>query len=102
MSWKRSGYCCRCGECCVGNPYEDGEYPSNASQEMRKSPKVAGYCPLFSWISPGQGHCSGHIGVAPPGQEDPYYMAGCSAWPQSPSEIEDKPSCTYKFTWVDD
>jgi hypothetical protein len=26
MPWLRSGYCCKCGECCVGDPFPDKEH----------------------------------------------------------------------------
>ena len=82
---------------------------------MRRAPPVAGYCPAFEWrISNGEfpdapaapsgycGHCAGHSGVAPSGQEEPYYLAGCNVWPTDPTQIADKPACTYTFTWVND
>lgn len=69
---------------------------------MRRPAPVAGYCPLFSWSDEGVGHCAGHTGVVPEGEEDPYYMQGCVVWPQSPDEIAGYPSCTYTFAWVAD
>ncbi len=104
MAWIRSGECCRCGECCVGDPFPDKTDP-NASEAMRQQPVVAGYCPLFRWhegAAEGSGFCSGHTGVVPPGEEDPYYLAGCHEWPTDPSNIVNCPSCTYTFQWVDD
>jgi hypothetical protein len=68
---------------------------------MSRTPPVEGYCPLYE-IREGLGFCIGHIGVVPPGQEDPYYMAGCNVWPEDPSQIQNYPNCTYTFTWVDD
>lgn len=100
MGWVRSGYCCRCGECCVGDPYA-GNDEQRPSELMKRAPPVEGYCPLYE-IRDGQGFCAGHVGVAPEGQEDPYYMAGCVAWPSAPDNIAGCPSCTYTFTWVDD
>jgi hypothetical protein len=44
----------------------------------------------------------GHIGAVPPGEEDPYYMAGCNVWPEHPDQIVNYPNCTYTFAWVDD
>jgi hypothetical protein len=93
MPWRRSGECCRCGECCIGDPFDDASRPRTAA--------VAGYCPLFYWRGSGEGHCLGHSGAVPPGQEHPYYMAGCNVWPDHPDLIADKPHCTYRFTWVD-
>jgi len=97
MSWVRSGYCCRCGQCCVGDPFTDDNRPRTAA--------VAGYCPLFEFhhgAPEGDGFCTGHTGAVPPGQENWYYMSGCNVWPDNPGQIADKPACTYTFTWVDD
>jgi hypothetical protein len=78
---------------------------------MARVPPVAGYCPLFEWAQPAPplaapgtriGHCAGHVGVVPEGQEDPYYMSGCNVWPTDPAQIANYPGCSYTFTWVDD
>jgi hypothetical protein len=97
MSWVRSGYCCRCGQCCVGDPFTDENRPRPAV--------VEGYCPLFEWHMGdpnGNGFCAGHTGAVPSGQENSYYLSACALWPQDPSNIADKPGCTYTFAWVDD
>ena len=65
---------------------------------MQQPPAVEGYCPLFSWLSPGYGFCAGH---EPPNQ-DVYYLGGCNVWPTDPEQIADKPNCGYTFTWVPD
>jgi hypothetical protein len=103
MAWQRGGYCCRCGDCCVGNPFPDPDDP-NASAAMKLPPEVNGYCPLFKWanLPEGPGFCKGHAGAVPAGREDPFYLNGCNVWPQSPSEISEYKNCTYSFTWVDD
>ena len=93
MPWVRSGYCCRCGQCCVGDPFADHERPRAAV--------VPTHCPLYE-IRDGTGFCTGHTGAVPAGQEHPYYLAACAAWPDHPSQIADKPACTYSFAWVDD
>ena len=77
--WKRSGYCCHCGDCCRGNPFT-GE--------------VEGYCPLFDLHSK-DGHCKGY-------GKHPYYLSGCNIWPTHPDQIADKPRCTYRFEQVSD
>ena len=87
MSWVRSGYCCQCGECCVGDPFGGAEGP----------PTVPGRCPLYRILG-GKGHCVGH---EPPNQH-PYYLSGCNVWPTVPGHIADYPSCTYSFEWRDD
>jgi hypothetical protein len=92
MPWIRSGECCRCGECCVGDPFADEDRPREAV--------VQGYCPLFELhqgAPEGDGFCIGH---EPPNQH-PYYLSGCNVWPDHPDNIVNCPSCTYKFTWVD-
>lgn len=105
MTWVRSGYCCRCGDCCVGDPFEGDLDAPHRSELMKRIPRVAGYCPLYEIRDEGfeyKGFCAGHIGAAPPGKEDSYYMSGCNVWPDNPSQIADKPRCTYKFEWRDD
>jgi hypothetical protein len=92
MAWVRSGYCCRCGQCCVGDPFNDEERPRAAV--------VPGHCPLYE-IKDGAGFCTGHAASAP-GREHPYYLAACSTWPDHPDLIVGKSACTYKFAWVGD
>jgi len=95
MAWIRSGYCCRCGQCCVGDPFtDDGPF------RRPRAAIVEGYCPLYE-LKDGVGHCAGHIGVTKAGEENAYYMAACRTWPDHPDLIKDKPACTYRFTWVD-
>jgi hypothetical protein len=108
MSWQRGGFCIHCGECCAGSPVSNPTDP-HWSNNMRRTPPVAGMCPLFEWrqkadAPPGQtwGYCIGHTGAVPAGQEDPYYLSGCNVWPQDPAQIANYPSCTYTFTWVPD
>lgn len=99
MSWIRSGECCRCGECCVGDPFVGPDDP-NRSQAMRRVPPVPGRCPLYE-TRDGLGFCIGHIGAVPKGKEDPYYMAGCISWPDHPDHIKNYSGCSYTFEWVD-
>jgi hypothetical protein len=83
--WRRTGHCCRCGQCCEGDPFSGEE----------GTPAVAGMCPVFRWEtaptadSPGIGACSN--------REHRYYLGGCNAWPSLPEHIEDKPLCTFRF-----
>jgi hypothetical protein len=102
MAWVRSGYCCRCGDCCKGNAY-DPDNPVRNSPAMAQPPVVEGYCPLFNWSFAGDpngpGFCRGHTGAVPAGQEDPYYLSGCNIWPDDPHQIKDYPNCTYTFAW---
>lgn len=74
--WRRTGYCCRCGDCC-----RDSESPT-------------GYCSLFvlHWDQARegfQGHCAD--------RSSDTFTAGCDVWPQHPAQIADKPHCTYRF-----
>jgi len=82
--WERSGECNRCGECCVGDPFNGTLGPA----------EVPGYCPLFRWLEPGRGHCSD--------RQHSYYLSGCNTFPSHPSQIADKPSCSYSFRRVSD
>lgn len=84
VQWMRSGDCCRCGECCMGDP---------SSGELGEA-VVEGYCPLFRWLSAGVGDCSDRLHEV--------YLRGCNVWPSIPQHIEDKPSCTYTFRRVGD
>jgi hypothetical protein len=81
MPWVREGECCRCGECCVGDP---------GREDMTRPAPVEGYCPLYRIVD-GVGACSD--------RQHPYYLAGCNVWPSQPSHIADKPSCSYTFRW---
>lgn len=71
----RVGECNRCGACCRGNPFD----PEDGSE----------YCPLFRWLDEGVGHCDD--------RNHPYYLSGCNLFPSRPSQIEDKPNCSYEF-----
>ena len=105
MSWVRSGYCCRCGDCCIGDPYPDKDDPACTHLMRVHKPERPGRCPLLQFhIGAPQGDtsCVGHIGMVPEGSEDPYYMSGCNVWPTVPDHIKDYPRCTYSFEWRDD
>lgn len=80
--WERSGECCRCGECCKGDPFNG---------ELGEAP-VCDYCPLFRWLQDGRGSCSD--------RKHPYYLSGCVDYPTRPEQITDKPSCSYTFARV--
>jgi len=100
MSWVRSGYCCRCGDCCVGDPFPKGNYPTDL---WKRTPERPGACPLLH-LHPGdpegEASCLGHTGYAKTGEEDAYYLSGCNVWPSIPEHIQHLERCTYKFTWV--
>ena len=77
----RSGTCCRCGECCFGDPFE-GE---------RGIPEIEGACFLLTFAN-GKFSCKD--------RQDPYYLKGCNEFPSHPGQIADKPSCSYRFEEV--
>lgn len=80
-TYLRTGECCRCGECCTGDPFDGSEGIS----------VVPGTCPLYRIVE-GRGHCSN--------RKHPYYLQGCVNFPEHPSQIADKPSCSYKFELI--
>ena len=83
MPWIREGECCRCGECCKGNPF----VPDGAPDEM---------CPLLEIVARPDGtrFCSGH-GV------HPYYLQGCNVWPSIPEHVAGIARCTYRWRWAE-
>lgn len=78
MPWVRSGECCKCGDCCAGDPFTGS---------------AQGFCPLSAPQADGTRICTGRA--------HPYYLAGCVDWPSTPEQIADKPRCSYTFAWVD-
>jgi hypothetical protein len=92
MPWIRSGECCQCGECCVGDPFTGSEGP----------PVVETHCPLFRWLEDGRGHCTVHdLPASATINQKKYYQAACKPWPDRPEQIAAYPSCSYKFEWQD-
>lgn len=84
MSWVREGECCKCGDCCRGNPFR-GEVP-NTHDDM---------CPLLGALTKdGERLCTGH-GV------HPYYLNGCNVWPTVPEHVSAYSRCTYRWKWKD-
>ncbi len=79
--WLRTGSCSRCGECCYGDPFNGENGP----------PVVEGGCPLLRFDG-DQFACSD--------REHPYYLQGCNVFPTRPEQIENYPSCTYRFVKV--
>lgn len=96
MPWERTGQCCRCGECCNGDPFPTEEHrlgDSRFSETWRRQPEREGKCPLLTFKS-GSAACIGH-------GTDAYYLSGCNVWPTDPRQVAHCPSCTYEFEWVD-
>lgn len=97
-TWRRSGNCNRCGECCCsGDPFNGELGP----------PKVEGACPLFARDHENLGTC------AVRGEESSvlldaaslvagrhYNEIACLPWPSHPRHIESYPNCSYKFERV--
>lgn len=80
VTWKRTGDCCRCGECCEsGNPFTG---------------QAGVPCPLLHRTADGLTACSD--------RSHPYYLSGCNVWPSKPEHIVNYPSCTYRFERVGD
>lgn len=86
MTWVREGECCRCGECCWG--------VHGSLVDLLPQQTIEGACPHLRCGTDGIFACTG--------RDSHYYLTGCNVWPQSPLEIEDKPSCSYTFVWVPD
>lgn len=85
MSWKRLGECCKCGDCCKGNPRKDRWHDAED-----------GMCPLLGIVQKdGTRLCTGY-GV------HEYYLQGCVVWPSIPAHTASLPRCTYRWEWVND
>lgn len=78
----RTGECCRCGQCCWGDPFGGA---------MGK-PALTGACPLLALLPGGRFACTD--------RHNPYYLNGCNVWPTHPGQIADKPGCSYRFERV--
>jgi hypothetical protein len=107
VPWIRSGECCRCGQCCLGDPFPDKPLDNpRCSHLMRtREPEQPDRCPLLTFhvgAPQGDTSCLGHTGMPAPHGDDPYYLAGCNEWPTHPDHIKDYDRCTYSFTWQDD
>lgn len=83
-TWRRTGECNRCGECCrSGDPFNGQLGPA----------PVEGACPLFSLtVADGLPGCTD--------REHSYYLAGCNVFPQFPDQVAAYPSCSYEFELV--
>lgn len=80
MAWIREGECCKCGDCCHGDPFVSDSGPEQV-------------CPLLGLIQPdGTRLCTGY-GV------HPYYLQGCVVWPTIPEHTANYPRCTFTWRW---
>jgi hypothetical protein len=77
----RTGECCRCGECCYGDPFNGDLGP----------PEIADACPLLA-LHAGVYTCTD--------RQNTYYLSGCNVWPTHPAQIADKPGCSFRFELV--
>ncbi len=80
--WVREGYCCHCGDCCIGSPPGEAE-------------PVEGMCPRLIAGPEGTRLCGVH------GTDHAYWNAACSQWPSDPHCITKYDRCTFTFRWVD-
>lgn len=74
--YKRTGYCCKCGECCL--PVIPCPH---LSMSMENGVQV-GNCLIRNDMSYGA------------------YIIGCISWPSEPDHIKGLEKCTYKFEVV--
>jgi hypothetical protein len=81
--WRRSGSCCKCGDCCRG-PIDD--LPEQTD----------GACPYLGKEHNGERLCAIH------GTVGTYWAHGCNVWPSDPVHIENYKRCTFRFEWIDD
>ncbi len=84
MTWIREGTCCKCGDCCDGNPnpglWEDAP---------------DGMCPLLGLLQKdGTRLCTGHDG-------HPFYLQGCNVWPSIPEHVARFSRCSYTWRWAE-
>lgn len=75
--WERTGYCCQCGECCLGCPF---------TRQIDK------YCIYLKQITSDRFICTG--------RHTDYHKVACSKWPVLPAQIKHLPKCTYKFKQI--
>lgn len=80
MTWVREGHCCKCGDCCRGDPFDPHSLPDQP-------------CPLLTVTNKdGTRLCKGY-GV------HSYYLSGCNVWPTVPEHTKHIERCTYTWRW---
>lgn len=93
--WKRTGYCNRCGNCCVDieNIFqtEDGNFQPISEPLVQVVP---GKCAYFRWDENGLGTCTG--------RDTAYYHAGCKFLPAIEAHMIEWSGCNYTFEKVSD
>lgn len=82
MSWIREGYCCKCGDCCKGNPFDT------------IADATDGMCPMLSLTrNDGTRVCTVHD------TDNQYWQNACSQWPVIPEHTASYPRCTFTWRW---
>lgn len=86
--WTRTGYCCRCGDCCAsGNPFP---LPDKSDESDP--------CPYLSATrDDGTRHCTAHDNTDEATDVGRYRVMACSLWPSKPEHVARYPRCTYVF-----
>lgn len=72
-TYRRTGYCCHCGQCCQSDVDTGGDQP----------------CHFLQTDDQGVLNCTGR------GTES--YLRGCDSFPTVPGHIEAYPGCTYRI-----
>ena len=90
--WRRTGFCNRCGNCCLDteNIFKDmdGNYEPGGLEQV-----VPGKCAYFRWGEDGLAMCLG--------RDTKYYKSGCVFAPSKKEHVEDWPDCSYTFEKIE-
>lgn len=76
----RKGECCRCGDCCKGDPITGRDKGEHGVQL---------WCPNLRFNDDATTRCEG--------RDTAYYKGGCIDFPSKPIHLKDLPRCTYFF-----
>lgn len=78
-SYRKTGFCCRCGDCCRihGDPFSNNPKGGTACSKL-----VDNQCSIH-----GRGNA----------EEQRFWNAGCNDWPRHPDDLRDVPNCTFRF-----
>lgn len=92
-TWRRSGFCNRCGDCCDDSENIFSELDGNGDANPL-TPVVPGKCAYFRWGEDGLAQCTGRT--------TQYYLQGCAWQPSKAEHLTDWPNCTYTFEKLND
>lgn len=92
-TWRRSGHCNRCGDCCNDDVNIFSEFDGNGDFNPLTQ-VVPGKCAYFRWGDDGLGQCTGRT--------TSYYLNGCALWPSKLEHITDWANCSYTFEKLND